>query len=455
MVAKSLAKVGQVLAVLVVLLFCALSTADALWVGGNIDVHNNTGQPAHDFHIIGQIKSTTPPTLLLQIGYVEGVSFPNSSCKITHAGGDLWDFEAEWSSLDVLPSQVGHFGLFFDATCRNVWVDLDGWWTDENGDIITDDAGNIVGNWPILGFEVPTHWWDPPPDQVFRLQGDAGEMGIDTEIVSMDLMYAPPENAEELFGLLNAEGMDKIGPWAPVPSASDVQLPPGPDSFFDVFVEINLGRGMEPNQLLLARTLVAWPGEPGGRWFFHVHQAHPEPPGEIDIKPGSCPNPLNTKSKGVLPVAIIGFPNFDVTTVDPTTVTLEGTDPLEAISPLKWEVLDSTQPYGGAPEDCFDCFDADDPANFNCDTDGDGVNDAYCGDGIPDLVFYFSTPEVAQISDIASAGYKDCIVLTLRGKTFNGAPIKGADSVIIRSKQKPAPSKDNTLSTLWGEIKSK
>jgi hypothetical protein len=279
-------------------------------------------------------------------------------------------------------------------------------------------------------------------------------MGIDTEIISMDLMYAPPENAEKLFGLLNADHSDQIGEW------TSVRQLPGPDfpaeSFFDVFVEIDLGMGgIQPNQLLVARTLAAWPEEPGGRWFFHVHQAHPEPPGEIDIKPGSCPNPLNTKSRGVLPVAIIGFPHFDVTTVDPTTVTLEGTDPLEAISPLKWEVLDSTQPYGGAPEDCFDCFDADDPANFNCDTDGDGLNDAYCGDGIPDLVFYFPTPEVAQISDIASAGYEDCIVLTLRGKTHNGAPIKGADSVIIRSKQKPAPSKDNTLSTLWGEIKSK
>ena len=36
----------------------------------------------------------------------------------------------------------------------------------------------------------------------------------------------------------------------------------------------------------------------------------------VDIKPGSCPNPLNTGSKGVLPVAIAGTVDFDVTVID-------------------------------------------------------------------------------------------------------------------------------------------
>ena len=27
-----------------------------IWVGGNIDVHNNTGQVAHDFHLEGIVK---------------------------------------------------------------------------------------------------------------------------------------------------------------------------------------------------------------------------------------------------------------------------------------------------------------------------------------------------------------------------------------------------------------
>ena len=37
---------------------------------------------------------------------------------------------------------------------------------------------------------------------------------------------------------------------------------------------------------------------------------------EIDIKPGSDTNPINLKSEGVIPVAILGAADFDVTTVD-------------------------------------------------------------------------------------------------------------------------------------------
>lgn len=42
---------------------------------------------------------------------------------------------------------------------------------------------------------------------------------------------------------------------------------------------------------------------------------------EIDIKPGSDPNSINLKSKGVVPVAILSSASFDVTTVDASDVT--------------------------------------------------------------------------------------------------------------------------------------
>jgi hypothetical protein len=51
---------------------------------------------------------------------------------------------------------------------------------------------------------------------------------------------------------------------------------------------------------------------------------------DIDIKPCSWPNPLNVNKKGVLPVAILGTDDFDVTQVDPASVELEG------VSPLRW-----------------------------------------------------------------------------------------------------------------------
>ena len=37
----------------------------------------------------------------------------------------------------------------------------------------------------------------------------------------------------------------------------------------------------------------------------------------LDIKPGSCPNRINTMSKGVLTVAILGTGDLDVTEIDP------------------------------------------------------------------------------------------------------------------------------------------
>ncbi len=47
-------------------------------------------------------------------------------------------------------------------------------------------------------------------------------------------------------------------------------------------------------------------------------------PVEIDIKPGSDPNPINPGSSGLVPVAIFSSPEFDATQVDPTSVSLAG-----------------------------------------------------------------------------------------------------------------------------------
>ena len=45
---------------------------------------------------------------------------------------------------------------------------------------------------------------------------------------------------------------------------------------------------------------------------------------QIDIKPGSDPSCFNNNGHGVIPVAILGTVDFDVTDVNPATVKLEG-----------------------------------------------------------------------------------------------------------------------------------
>ncbi len=47
-------------------------------------------------------------------------------------------------------------------------------------------------------------------------------------------------------------------------------------------------------------------------------------PVTIDIKPGSEPNCFNNDGHGVIPVAILGSAEFDVTTIDAGSVMLEG-----------------------------------------------------------------------------------------------------------------------------------
>ncbi len=59
---------------------------------------------------------------------------------------------------------------------------------------------------------------------------------------------------------------------------------------------------------------------------------------EIDIKPGSDPNSINPKSKGVIPVAILTSDTFDAASVDPGSVTF-GPTGTEAV-PVKWAMED-------------------------------------------------------------------------------------------------------------------
>ena len=103
----------------------------------------------------------------------------------------------------------------------------------------------------------------------------------------------------------------------------------------------------------------------------------------IDIKPGSFPNSINPRSRGVIPVAVLTTDTFDAADVDPDTV-LFGKTGTEA-SPLHHTLED-------------------------VDSDGD-----------LDLILHFRTQDTGIECRDTSA--------SLNGETFNGKVIQGVDSV--------------------------
>ena len=134
----------------------------------------------------------------------------------------------------------------------------------------------------------------------------------------------------------------------------------------------------------------------------------------VDIKPGSCPNPLNRKSKGLLPVALLGTGDFDVLTVDPESVRLSRADgvgdpviPHEGPAGLKPVIEDVGTPFDGEPCDCHEAE----------------------GDGIDDLLLKFSTPEVVEVLELDDLKSDTSVELIISGSLANGTRFTATDCV--------------------------
>ena len=126
----------------------------------------------------------------------------------------------------------------------------------------------------------------------------------------------------------------------------------------------------------------------------------------IDIKPGSCPNPLNVNSKGVLPVAILGTEVLDVIDIDVASISLEG------VAPIRFDYEDVATPFEG---DLCDCHELG-------------------PDGYFDLTLKFDTQEiVAALGDVEDGEY---LPLTLSVTLVDGTVIEGSDCIRIIKKGK-------------------
>jgi hypothetical protein len=143
--------------------------------------------------------------------------------------------------------------------------------------------------------------------------------------------------------------------------------------------------------------------------------ASAEPPVMVsfDMRPGSCPNPFNPASRGVINALLLGSEEFDVRDVNLSSIRLE-----DAVSPLKVRVADMGSAERGNGHPCADMS----------------------PDGFADLSLRFATEDIAATLGAVADG--DEVNLTLRGRLFDGTVIEGEDIVaIVGGGSEPSPVK--------------
>jgi hypothetical protein len=133
----------------------------------------------------------------------------------------------------------------------------------------------------------------------------------------------------------------------------------------------------------------------------------------FDIKPGSCPNPINGKSKGVLPVAVLGTDELDVTLINTASLRIGTGMSNDVAYPIRHSYEDVSAPFIGNVVNCLSCSE-------------DGP------DGYLDLTLKFSTQEVFSIIGNTSGD----ITLIIRGSLTDETEFEGEDIVITVPKKK-------------------
>lgn len=227
--------------------------------------------------------------------------------------------------------------------------------------VMDPDGGNLTR---LVTGDVRGSNWSPDGTKiVFSCPDDAGNTQIC--VINAD--------GTGLTHVTNAPGVNHDDPvWSP--DGTKIVFVSDRDHFFqDIFVMNGDGTGLTnlTNSSQGAQT-PDW--QPRPAHFIEV---------DIDIKPGSFPNSVNPRSKGVIPVAIMTTDSFDATGVDLNTV-------------LFGKTGNEAAPVQFAFEDV--------------DLDGD-----------IDMILHFNTQATGiQCGDTSAS---------LTGKTFSGQAIEGADSV--------------------------
>jgi len=263
-------------------------------------------------------------------------------------------------TLTDLPPHT-YVTICMDLALVDSWDGSEEYWGDDFFNVTVD--GQVVFRETIANFEGNPQTFEPLPEQVI-VKGQALFKVSDTEY-DVDSLYAMgpslqniPHSGSKLVVSFYADGDGWQG---------------GPDESW----------GIDNIKVVLLREVA------------------------VDIKPGSCPNPLNVTKKGVLPVAVLGSEDFDVCTVDPASVRLEG------VAPIRSAYEDVATPFEGELCDCHELG----------------------PDGYLDLTLKFDAREIAGALGQVNDG--DLLPLTLTGKEdAGGVPLVGTDCVLVIDNRK-------------------
>ena len=137
---------------------------------------------------------------------------------------------------------------------------------------------------------------------------------------------------------------------------------------------------------------------------------------DLDIKPGSCPNPFNRHSNGVLPVALVGTGELDPTQVEMSSLQLIRADgvggsvgPNEGPPGPHSRIKDAARPFDGEPCDC----------------------QHHGPDGIDDLSMKFRTDEMVEALELNALPGGAMAELVLSGSLLDGTPFLASDCIVI------------------------
>ena len=300
-----------------------------------------------------------------------------------------------WAELGVRSPCYGDFNPTFCNEGAGVWLATDYDWTANTFDpdplgsptldlddklILQKAGGHGEGDYNLPS--IPPNpganhrvWWDRDGVDPWQNDETANTGGIyNIEIT----LHATSDTSGEAHMIINglAQGFETDGNW------NTIELTPAGMTFTGDMKHLRVfyglyGYGATHTVVFEDITVDGHLGEPPMAWCFER---------SIDIKPGSDPNSINLKSKGVVPVAVLTTDDFDANSVDPVIVEFAGAPP------LRW-----------AAEDVD-------------------------GDGDTDLLFHFKTPELALDENSTEA--------SLTGYTHAGEFIWGTDTVNIVPKGK-------------------